>query len=163
MVKQHNMTLRRRSVSVVIILLNCDYITSHCLANFSGNWFVVIDIIEAGGMVSECKLVINVTIQSSVSIVSATWYSIKLVKFRISWFKKRKFTDVNTSDPFSDNWFQMEILVSKASKGNMWSVQKKKLKKIPWLFPFCLLVLFHPVPPFSPRPWNTLLTSKLIF
>ena len=40
-------------------------------------------------MVSECKLVINVTIKSSVSIVSATWYSIKFMKFRISWLKKR--------------------------------------------------------------------------
>ena len=40
-------------------------------------------------MVSECKLVINVTIKRSVSIVSATWYSIKFMKFRISGLKKR--------------------------------------------------------------------------
>ena len=47
-------------MSVVIILSKFDYIALHCL------------IIEVGGMVSECKLVINVTIESSVSIVSAT-------------------------------------------------------------------------------------------
>lgn len=163
MVKQHNMTLRRRSVSVVIIWLNCDYITSHCLANFSGNWFVVIDIIEVGGMVSECKLVINVTIQSSVSIVSATWYSIKLVKFRISWFKKRSLLMSTPLILLVITDFRWKYWWAKQAKEICGVSKKKKFLKIPWLFPFCLLVLFHPVPPFSLRPWNTLLTSKLIF
>ena len=61
---------------------------------------------------------------------------------------KEKCPDVYTSDSFSDNWFQMEILVSKASKGNMWSVQKKNKKKNTMTLSFLFASSVSPCPSF---------------